>query len=152
MDSLDTQWMFGKLACVCRDSIYLLSGKNPDSFSLVIQGLRDALKRGSNDSRTLHPETVLSYLFFQISWQNQVVYQMSCNSRVSCPGPATHMPCPEARHLQFSHLNRGCILHGFLKRLPVMNIKSWITFHGEFWAFSTKKFNLETISLPTCFE
>ena len=42
---------------------------------------------------------------------------------VSSPGPATHLPCPGASHLQFSCQNRGYILHGFLNRLPVVFIR-----------------------------
>lgn len=46
--------------------------------------------------------------------------------------------CPGASHLQFAHLNRGTCSMGSLKRLPVINIKSLITFHGQFFPFSSK--------------
>ena len=51
--------------------------------------------------------------------------------------PYHHALCPGASHLQFPHLNRGTHSMGSLKRLPVRNIKSLITFHDHFCPFST---------------
>ena len=97
---------------------------------------------GSSGDAPKGPGTVLSYLYFQSSWQNQVLYQMGDNVTVSCPDSDSYMSCPRASHQLFSHWNRGYMLHGFLEK-PVMNINSWITFHGEFCAFFTKMCSCE---------
>ena len=60
---------------------------------------------------TLQPETVLSCLYFQSSWENQRVYQMGCNMLVSCPGPVTRMP--GAGHPQFSSQTGDMCYMGF---------------------------------------
>ena len=79
---------------------------------------------------------------------------MGCNMLVSCPGPATHMPCPGTSHLQFSHQSRRYMLHGFWNRLPFICMRKWITFHADFLHCTPIYVNLkkfEKISFTTYF-
>lgn len=89
------------------------------------------------------PGTVLSYLYFQNSWQNQVLYQMGDNVTVSCPDSDSYMSCPRASHQLFFSLEQGIHVTWVFEEKPVMNINSWITFHGEFCAFFTKMCSCE---------
>ena len=74
---------------------------------------------GSSGDAPKGPGTVLSYLYFQSSWQNQAVYPLHCTRwyLVLALPPTCHASW--ATHLQFSHLDRGYILHGFLNRFIV---------------------------------
>ena len=66
---------------------------NPDSVSLCFGSSGESWGQGSSESRVLHPEAVTSYRYFQSFWENRIVRQMDCDRAVSCPDPATHMPC-----------------------------------------------------------
>ena len=66
---------------------------NPDSVSLCFGSSGESWGQGSNESRALHPEAVTSYRYSQSFWENRIVCQMDCDRAVSCPDPATHMPC-----------------------------------------------------------
>ena len=66
---------------------------NPDSLPLCFGSSGESWGQGSNESRALHPEAVTSYQHFQSFWENRIVHQMDCDRAVSCPDPATRMPC-----------------------------------------------------------
>ena len=119
---------------------------NPDSLPLCFGSSGESWGQGSNESRALHPEAVTSYQHFQSFWENRIVHQMDCDRAVSCPDPATRMPCVLGKILWTADT---CYM-GSLNILPVINTKSLFTFHGRFCSFSTKICSLEKIHVPTC--
>ena len=103
---------------------------------LWFEGLHEALGEVSGENRTLHPETLTSYQYFQSFWENRIVYQMDCDRAVSCPDPATHMPCVLGKIIcSFLIWTADTCYMGSLNILPVINIKSLFTFHGQFCSF-----------------
>ena len=118
---------------------------NPDSLPLCFGSSGESWGQGSNESRALHPEAVTSYQYFQSFWENRIVHQMDCDRAVSCPDPATHMPCVLGKIIWTADT---CYM-GSLNILPVINTKSLFTFHGRFCSFSTKICSFERILLPT---
>ena len=117
----------------------------PDSVSLCFGSSGESWGQGSNEGRTLHPEAVTSYRYSQSFWENRIVRQMDCDRAVSCPDPATHMPCVLGEIIWTADT---CYM-GSLNILPVINTKSLFILRGQFCSFSTRICSFEKIFLPT---
>ena len=129
----------------CFERHHIFGVKETQLTLPCVLGLRWLLGQGSNESGTLHPEAVTSYRYFQSFWENRIVRQMDCDRAVSCPDPATHMPCVPGKIIWTADT---CYM-GSLNILPVINTKSLFTFHGQFCSFSTRICSFEKIFLPT---
>ena len=99
-------------------------------------GAGESLGKGSNENSTLHPETLTNYRYFQSSWQNSVIYQMSWDRAISCPNPATHMLRVLGQVIySFLIWIAGTCYMDSLNILPDINIKSVFACHGQFHHF-----------------
>ena len=138
-----------ELQVVSRDTTDLVSGK--PRFTLPeLSELGESRGQGSNEGRTLHSEALSVYRYFQSSWENRIVYEMDCDRAVSCPDSATHMPCVLGKIIcGFLIWTADICYMDSLNILPVINIKSLFTFHGQFCSFSTRICSFEKIFLPT---
>ena len=89
---LGTQWLFGNWFLLV-EAPHIWCQGNLDSLSPMISGLKWCSKSGEQQKYTWHPETVLDYLYFQSSWQNQAVYPMCCMWQYLVLALPPHMPC-----------------------------------------------------------
>ena len=83
------------------------------------------LGKVSSETRTLHPETLTSYLYFQAPSRINSV-SMGCDMTVSCPDPKPTCLCHRASHLWFPHLNGGNFLHEFFELMMSREHKQFI--------------------------
>ena len=78
---------------------------SPDSLSLCFGSSGESWGQGTNESRTLHPEALCIYRYFQSSWQTRIVYQVGFDREVSCSDCITLMPCFLRQVIYSPHLN-----------------------------------------------
>ena len=78
---------------------------SPDSLSLCFGSSGESWGQGTNESRTLHPEALSIYRYFQSSWQTRIVYQVGFDREVSCSDCITLMPCVLRQVIYSPHLN-----------------------------------------------
>ena len=105
-------------------------------------GAGESLGKGSNENSILHPETLTNYQYFQSSWQNSVIQEMSWDRAISCPNPATHMLCVLGQ-VSYSFLiwTAGTCYMDSLNILP--DIKSLFACHGQFGHFPPQYVHLK---------
>ena len=108
---------------------------NPASVSPCFGSSGESWGQGSNEGRTLHPEALSIYPYFQSSWPNRTVYQVGFDREVSFSDPIIPMPCVRSQVIYCPHLNSRSVLNEFFEPLPATKRNCSFTFHIMFGHF-----------------
>ena len=122
---------------------------NPASVSPCFGSSGESWGQGSNEGRTLHPEALSIYPYFQSSWPNRTVYQVGFDREVSFSDPIIPMPCVRSQVICCPHLNSRSVLNEFFEPLPATKRNCSFTFHIMFGHFFLWDRFMKTFS--TCF-